>query len=464
SPNDSLLFDVYREQANVRLAAYTPNGEDTYMKYQYFTIGRNPNSLTIDTHQTPQNLSGYYMTDSLFAYGKVPTYSLFTGIGDWNDTVCWSHLPVLRHRNALLQGNVSIASAIYCNDLFMNTGELQIQPEATLSIHNLELYDTDNSILSNGELHILGRVTLYKTLAETGKWYFISFPFDVYTSGVDPEFEQKDETPNDGGNYFYVQTYNGDKRATSNQSTGNWEVLPIQPEEKILFEKNKGYLIALDEKATENTLSFSSKVGDIPATFGQSGSVTIPIETAFNETNKENYGWYLCGNPLPAPLSLSRIRSNDALDGFIYVYDGKSYTPYAIGSDDVIPPFCAFFIKASSSTTLEVMPASTTKSVAANIDVDFPVSMQVEEPSDVKNTQAVTMYSPIQYTIKDKRLYLHEIPTRGKVKMFNLLGQCVWQKEIQPGTQVISVGVDSGVYIIQIETELFERRDRVGIY
>ena len=461
SPNDSLLFDVYRNQTDVRLAAHTPNKDKNYLGYQYFSIGQNPNSLTIDTHQASQSSNGYYMTDSIFAYGNIPSYSLFTGSGNWDDTIRWSHLPPFRHRNALIKGKASITDDIQCKHIAVYSGEIEIHPNASLSIDQLDLYGTDNSILSKGEINIAEQITLYKTFEETGKWYFISFPFDVYTSGIDSKFVQKDDTPNEGGNYFYIQTYNGDKRATTDHSSNNWEVLPIQSADKPLFEKNKGYLIALDEKATDKTLSFSSKQGDIPSDFGQTGTITIPIGTNPNSENQENHGWYLCGNPLPAPLTLSRIKSNSALDGYIYIYDGSSYQPYAIGSHFALPPYTPFFVKASSSTTLEIMQEEENRVTMKRIESVQPLYVNLQEPHIMQNVQINKLESNIHYSIKDRQLYLQQIPTSGKIKLFNLLGQCIWQKHIQAGTQIIPMHIDSGVYILQIQTKNSIKRDKI---
>lgn len=461
SADDSLLFDVHRNQMDVRLAAHTPNKDKNYLAYQYFTIGQNPNSLTIDTHQASQNSKGYYMTDSLFVFGNIPSYSLFKGSGNWTDTLCWSHLPALRHRNALINGHISIDKNIICNQITISSGSIEIQPHSSLSTTDISLFGTDNSIHSEGELHISGGITLHKTFEETGKWYFISFPFDVYRSGIDPAFSQKDDVPNEGGNYFYVQTYNGNKRAIENQSSNNWEVVPVLPEDKPIFEKNKGYLIALDEKATGKTLSFSSKQGDIPLTFGQSGTITIPIETISNRENRENHGWYLCGNPLPAPLALSRIKDNPSLDGFIYVYDGYKYQPYLIGSDYALPPYSAFFVKASSSTNLEIMEDYTTKTAKETINTHHPLRSIIKEPHIQVTHQVAILDSNIYYSIKDKQLYLKDIPTNGKIKLFNLLGQCVWQKRIYPGTNFVPITIEPGMYILQIHTEITELRHKI---
>ena len=329
------------------------------MGYRYLTIGSNPSSFAITTNKKVNTQNGYYMTDSVFAYGDIPSYSLFSGIGNWNDTTLWSHLPPLRHRNALIKGNVTITTDTYCKDIAIHSGSLEINPGNLFILQNLDLYENKASLHSGGTILLSGRITFHKTFEEPGKWYFISFPFDVYPPGIDLHFEQKDATPNDGGNYFYVQSYNGDKRASSNQSAGNWEVVPIRPDNVPLFEKNKGYLIALDEKTTNRTLSFSSRPGDIPENFANIGVIAIPLNSDSSSGNQENHGWYLCGNPFPALLPLTQIEKNRALDGNIYVYDGNGYKTYSLNSNYALPPFAAFFVKASSPTELKISSNST---------------------------------------------------------------------------------------------------------
>ena len=67
----------------------------------------------------------------------------------------------------------------------------------------------------------------------------------------------------------------------------------------------------------------------------------------------------------------------------------------------------------------------------------------------------------IRYAIKDKQLYLQNIPTPGNIKLFNLLGECVWQKVIQAGTQTIPVTTEPGIYILQIQTKNSEERHKL---
>lgn len=463
-PTERLSFISNHPNGNKTTPIYSPSKSDDYFDYRTETISESPSSFSIVTSfKAPKTLDGYYMTNQAFALGNIPSYSLFSGIGNWNDTILWSHLPPLRHRNALIKGDASITTDTYCKNVAINSGSLKINPVTRFILKNLDLYESDASLYSEGAILLSDRITFHKTFEESGKWYFISFPFDVYPSGIDPRFEQKDATPNDGGNYFYVQSYNGDKRASDNQSTGNWEVMPVRPDNVPLFEKNKGYLIALDEKATIQTLSFSSQPGDIPEDFANAGVITIPLGTNMTSGNQENYGWYLCGNPLPAPLVLSQIEKNIALDGNIYVYDGNGYKTYSLSSNYALPPFAAFFVKASSQTELKVSSDSTPTKATNIIRTNFPVNKSIAEPYSDK--QSTGIKSPVaedfHFFIKDGQLHLQNIPEAGYVRIINMMGRCVVQKKIQQGAQVIPIVNVSGMYILQIHSANYQKHHKV---
>lgn len=463
-PTEKLSFISNHPNGNKTTPIYSPSKSDDFFDYRTETISENPSSFSIVTSsKAPKTLDGYYMTNQVFAYGDIPSYSLFSGIGNWNDTTLWSHLPPLRHRNALIKGDVTITTDTYCKDIAIHSGSLKINPDNRFILQNLDLYENKASLYSAGEILLSGHITLHKTFEKAGKWYFISFPFDVYPSGIDPRFEQKDDTPNDGGNYFYVQSYNGDKRASTNQSTGNWEVIPVRSGDIPVFEKNKGYLIALDEKATEQTITFSSHPDDIPVDFGNTGAITIPLDSDITSGNEENYGWYLCGNPLPAPLLLSGIEKNMVLDGNIYVYDGSGYKTYSLNSNYALPPFAAFFIKASSPTELKVSSNSTSTKAMEIIQTNFPLNKSIAEPHPAKQNTAIGNpdTKDFHFFIKDKQLYLRNIPETGYIRLLNMMGQCLLQKEIRQGSQVIRITDRPGMYILQIHSAKYQKHQKV---
>ncbi len=460
---NNLSIRIYREDESPVSPLFSVSKDNTSCKYDLLSITRTPLRFDLFSASSSSNTEGYYCLQYAFAYGDIPSYSLFSGMGNWNDTILWSHLPPLRHRNALIKGDVTITTDSYCKDIAIHSGSLKINPGNRFILQDLDLYENKAYLNSEGTILLSGCVTLHKTFEESGKWYFISFPFDVYPSGIDPRFEQKDATPNDGGNYFYVQSYNGDKRASSNQSAGNWEVVPVRPDNIPLFEKNKGYLIALDEKTTNRTLSFSSRSGDIPENFANIGVIAIPPSSNVTPGNQENYGWYLCGNPFPSPLVLSQIEENTVLDGNIYVYNGSGYKTYSLNSNYALPPFTAFFVKVSSPTELRV-PSNSPSTKAINIiPTNFPISKSITEPHPDKQSTEIKPPNTenFHFFIKDGQLHLKNIPEAGYIKVFNTMGYCMLQKRIRQGSQMIPITILSGIYILQIHSANYQKRYKV---
>lgn len=262
---------------------------------------------------------------------------------------------------------------------------------------------------------------------------------------------------------FMSNPNNGDKRASSNQSAGNWEVVPIRPDNVPLFEKNKGYLIALDEKTTNRTLSFSSRPGDIPENFANIGVIAIPLNSDSSSGNQENHGWYLCGNPFPALLPLTQIEKNRALDGNIYVYDGNGYKTYSLNSNYALPPFAAFFVKASSPTELKISSNSTPTKAINIIPTNFPMSKSITEPHPDKQSTEIELPNTenFRFFIKDGQLHLQNIPEAGYIKVFNMMGHCMFQKRIRQGSLVVPFTNLSGMYILQIHSANYQKYYKV---
>lgn len=432
----------------------------------FFTtdIPNNPPGLDlIVPAPAPNTKNGHYYVDSVYAHGMIPSYSLFTGNGDWNNEDRWSHLPAYRHRNALINGSISVNTNINCGEIHIGDGNIYISPTGNLSANNLTIYPNDNAVASSsvlrssGNINIAGKITVEKTFAQKGKWYFISFPFNVYASGIDPDFQIGDDQSDTNGNYLYIQTYNGEKRANSQSLSNNWEVIPqtIVNTSQPLFKKNKGYLIAIDASANRQTLRFASKAGEIPTDFGKNGQASIQITINTQSKSQNHNGWYLCGNPLPAPLALSQIESNSTLDGYIYIYDGSTYQPYAIGSDFAIPPFSAFFVKANKNTILSVSSTSEPanyKSLSTNAPMSFPTS----EPQTLQESPAsdqVLSFPELRYHLENRTLFIEGLPSSGKVELFTSAGILMFSQAVQTGNSTIPIPLPQGLYILIIQTE-----------
>ena len=439
-------------------------GESGINPFKTTDIKNNPPGLDLIVPTPAANTkNGYYYVDSVYAHGMIPTYSLFTGNSDWNHEDRWSHLPAYRHRNALINGNISINTNISCKDIFIGNGNIHILPTGNLSANNLTIYPNDGILASSstlrsfGTINISGKITIEKTFAQKGKWYFISFPFDVFASGIDPDFQLGDDKSDTNGNYFYVQTYNGEKRANSQSPSNNWEVIPrtIINTSQPIFKKNKGYLIAIDASADRQNLRFSSKAGDIPIDFGKNGQASIPVSINNQSQNQNHNGWYLCGNPLPAPLALSQIESNSALDGYIYIYDGSTYQSYTIGSDFAIPPFSAFFVKANKSTSLSVYSTSEPanyKLLSTNVPMSFPTSEPQARQAPPVSNQAFSL-PELSYHLENKTLFINNLPSPSKIELFTPAGVLVFTQTVQVGNPILPISLPQGLYILIIQTE-----------
>lgn len=453
---EELLVELDNKNGK-RSGVVYPNGKNPALSVRF---GSNPYRLNFSTSSPASNSKGgYFLIDSMYAYDTIPKYSHFSGTGNWNDKPRWSNLPPLRRRCALISGTATINSSIECQAASLgNGGNLTITENGHFIVNNLFLHSTDNrptatdfSLTVQGKLSVKESVSLRHTFPEKAKWYFLTFPFDVYLKDIDNRFQLKDEQFTGSGNYFYVQTYNGDKRSSTQKPTGNWETisLSVSSDNPLVFERGKGYLVALDAAASDNTLTFSVEGENIPEDFGK--TVSIPVNVASSmDAGDDNSGWYLCGNPLPAPLKLSQIQPDPALDGNIYLYDGKNYAPYAIGSNYELPPLAAFFVKASATTELTVTnEPSTAKAVL--LKSGYPLRSELTEPINVK-TQLLKIRKENETSIlKGNVLYLSGFSSVGKLKVVDVTGQLVYSCPVPQGSSVQSLPLRGGLYILIIE-------------
>lgn len=463
---ENIMANTYRTEGDAEVALRSINNDYEPSPLRPTRIGKNPPQLDLTISiGTESSKNGYYCIDSIYALGSIPQYSLFTGKGSWNDTISWSHLPALRHRHALINGEITVNDEIWCNDLSLNNGNIELTEDAHLHVNNFILYDNSTSLNSSGAITINGSVTVSKTFPKKGTWYFISFPFDVFVSDIDSRFRLKDETFQGSGNYLYVQTYNGEKRALNNVSTGNWEVVSsdLSFEDRPLFKKNKGYLIAIDANATDQTLTFSSKPRATPMDFGQNGN--IPVSATFSASNMgdSHQGWYLCGNPLPGPLALSQIEQNPDTDGHIYFYDGSGYTAYAIGSDYVLPPYSAFFVKASTDTELKVVNTAPLKKGPLLNNFAFSEYNKREPAIDATPTASIVEAGQPGSYIIGKELHLINIPQQGHVQVMDITGRILFQKSIPAGTSPLNLPCKPGLYMLRIQAANYQAQHKCVI-
>ncbi len=428
----------------------------------------NPNNVAFYAlNKKTETGDGYFLIDSIFAVDTTSRYSLFTGSGNWTSNDCWSNLAPYRRRGALINGDVEVNTSVDCGQISISGGSLKIAEEGELTTDTLYMHESDFSISSAGKFTVEKTATIYHTFPEKGKWYFLSFPFDVYLDGIDSRFTLEDDQFEGSGNYLYVQTYDGDKRTVRQTATGNWTTFaaPDASENPLVFERGKGYLVALDEAADDNTLTFSAMEGNIPINFGASVSIPVEVATQASEDKSGNNGWYLCGNPLPAPLSLSRISSNAALDDYIYIYHNGAYTPYNIKGNYELPPMAAFFVKARAATTLNIIDElPTTKAVP--LRCDSPLSSDAAEPRSVATglSEVVDKDAGVDINLEGNVLHLSGLPSSGKLQAIDTAGRVVYSCSLSQGVSVCPLPLGNGVYILVVEAENYTHRQKCSIH
>lgn len=404
---------------------------EIYVGRQCFYIGRRsaPYRLQIKVTKPTSASDGYYCIDSLFLVGNIEQYSLLQQSGTWHDHSLWSHDYTSLRRVALIDADVRINQAAECLHLINNQKEIRIQPE--------------------GVLHTRQMTTL-RTFAEKGKWYFVSFPHDVSLAGIDSRFQLGDAstvTTEPVNNILYIQTYDGRRRAENNRSDGNWTVLSadaFSPED-ILLEKGKGYLMAIDETADIQTLSFSSPANN-SQTFRETMSVPLEANT-LQGGDEANNGWILCGNPYPSAVSLQEILPNPDLDGYVYLYNGQDYEAYPIDSDYAIPAGSAFFVKAVQDTELLFQRKENTASSVILQHAALPY--QGKEPGSPSITQAIKPSCKIQYTIRAGKIHIQNSQA-GELIVYTVLGKEVKRMRLLEGEGEYALPQSAGMYFLRI--------------
>ena len=437
---EDIYFTTYFYSGNTEVDAhpYTVISNDcsryfreVYAGRQCFYRGRRsaPYRLQIKVTKPTSASDGYYCIDSLFLVGNIEQYSLLQQSGTWHDHSLWSHDYTSLRRVALIDADVRINQAAECLHLINNQKEIWIQPE--------------------GVLHTRQMTTLH-IFPEKGKWYFVSFPHDVSLAGIDSRFQLGDAstvTTEPVNNILYIQTYDGRGRAENNRSDGNWTVLSADAFslEDILLEKGKGYLMAIDETADIQTLSFSS-----PANNSQHfrETLSVPLEANTLQSGDEaNNGWILCGNPYPSAVSLQEILPNPDLDGHVYLYNGQDYEAYPIDSDYAIPAGSAFFVKAVQDTELlfqrkEDMASSVILQHAA-------LPYQGKEPESLSITQAIKPSCKIQYTIRAGKIHIQNSQA-GELIVYTVLGKEVKRMRLLDGEGEYALPQSAGMYFLRI--------------
>ena len=143
--------------------------------------------------------------------------------------------------------------------------------------------------------------------------------------------------------------------------------------------------------------------------------------------------------------------------------DGNGYKTYSLNSNYALPPFAAFFVKASSPTELKISSNSTPTKAINIIPTNFPMSKSITEPHPDKQSTEIELPNTenFRFFIKDGQLHLQNIPEAGYIKVFNMMGHCMFQKRIRQGSLVVPFTNLSGMYILQIHSANYQKYYKV---
>ena len=428
-------------------------------EFKGLVITKNPTQVSISMPDTLSSTS-YLLIDSAMAYGYNRQYTLFTGSGAWADNDRWSHLPARRSNTALVQGHLSLQDKRTTQTIQISEGSLQIASTGTLHTNALTLYDAKNShasLTTFGQLEINNRLTVEKIFPDKGKWYFFSLPFDLYADDIE-NFTFKDNTETGSGDYFYLQTYDGQKRANGQPG---WRVVSAsQTTDQPIIHKHQGYLIALDAAASTTTMRFHCPSEQIPDGFGKSVSLYLDVATGGNEGNN---GWVLCGNPLPAPLPLRNIKSTDVLDGYIYLYQKGAYQAYSLDSDYAIAPYTAFFVKASEATVLEVSASTEAISSARLLACESPLRASQEPENHPTSNQTILPTSEVRIIQEPHQIRIEQLPEAGTATWFNAQGQIIQTAFVPSGSSTLRYPSSSGFYLLHLQAGSWKHVQKVSL-
>ena len=389
----------------------------------------NPSRLEISIGKTTGTLNGFYCIDSIFLFVDIPDFSLLQKSGNWHDNSLWSHLYPKDQRKALINSDVVIDSPADCEQIITNQKEIKIVDSGNLKV---------------------GKMSVLYEFPEKGKWYFVAFPFDIYPEDLDSCFQVGDKstvTSDKVNNILYACKYDGRRRAETNLSNGNWSVIPIEDvvSGEVLFHKGVGYLLAIDQTADKQLLTFSSS-SDTELIFTPEETLSIKADE-LQTGSDDNNGWVLCGNPYTSALLLSDISPNLDLDGNVYLFDGENYQSYPIGSDWSIPAQSPFFVKAKRNTQLIIKKTST-----ENLNLlrsAGPFSKSIEPSIAVTSKEKIQLDNDLRYRIYPDFINVFS-KAEGYYYLYNLFGELMDKEKLLSGENKYILPSEHGTYLIRI--------------
>lgn len=174
----------------------------------------------------------------------------------------------------------------------------------------------------------------------SGKWYFISLPYDVNVSDIVPS----------ENTHWVIRRYDSAARAAG-ETSSTWVSLTNGD----VLEAGKGYIVSAyagygeDGNYHDPTLSFVSGNSLTKNNIFRSTDVIVSL-TEYAAEFAHNRSWNLIGNPYPCYFDMHYL--NEEFTAPVTVWNGDSYVAYSPVDDDlVLSPYEAFFVQCPLDAT-----------------------------------------------------------------------------------------------------------------
>lgn len=315
-------------------------------------------SLTTSVTGNTAKITGYTGNATKFYVGQIEDI-VWNGTNFVHNTLSAPDY----YTNLTLNGDDFSANNLKVNDLTIKTGKkiTNLTGSNSLVMGDLTLQSNDqgtSQFLNNANVTVGGSTILEKTF-EGGKWYFVSFPFDIPANNIFKISDNVESVATWGdpignsyvsGKDIYVAEYdafNRDRETNGspafNASGNYWTNLNT----KTMI-AGKGYIVALDGNGPL-TFRFKSSIGANTVT---STDVTTNVNKYSTSAYPVNHSWNLIGNPYLSGFDLQNANYHKPY----YLFDGTTYKVIMgdISDEDSerqMLPFYSFFCQATDENS-----------------------------------------------------------------------------------------------------------------
>ncbi len=398
---DLMVSEIGANSVKLNLTIYDPYCMGNALMVEWGTANSNEHTAELGAAFCSPNSAEFVFPNlqaaTEYKFRVYDTFGLFGYSQEYAFTTLFPNLIV--EENQVIEGEMEV------NNLIINEGQLLHINAANGLVHgNLILYSnnrTTSILKSSNSIQIEGQTILENTIS-SGKWQFISCPFDVPLDSISKVVDGA-ETPvvfgspiaqeYVSGKDLYIAEYDGfnrDDKAVSAPNTTEtgayWTTLTTS-----YLVANKGYIIAIDSDFSTDSIVFrfkSLKGANSVLTSEQA----IPVQKFTTNSLSINHSWNLIGNPYLYTIDLWNANFHKPY----YIHDGIGYK-VVIGdeSDDlkdrIIKPFSSFFCQAmDESQSVIFTPLVSNAEVPCNPESNAILQIKISESISEKLSESLT--------------------------------------------------------------------------